>query len=183
MKFNRTVIRALAVAVLAVTLSACSFSKIVSIVKDVYTVVKIVTKWFPPAADLATFDASVAADNYTLQNISFSSNTGLVTITISDEVTGAFLGEQSYTVNIINGQQAVFANPAAVTSWVRSFANYQGGQGFVEINMSSDILANDPPPGTTGTVASTFTYAGTPLASAQGSYSSPGGGCRLCQVK
>lgn len=173
MNFKKIVGRTFVVCLLTITLSACSFSKIVNIVKDVITVVRIASKWFPPAADLANFDASVAIDNYSLQNMSFATNTAQVTITISDEITGALLGEQTYTVNIINGQQAVFANPAAVTSWVRSFATYQNGQGFVEVNVASDIVANPPPPGTTGTVSSTFTYAGTPLASSSGSYTSP----------
>ncbi len=161
-------------------LTACSFSKVVRIVGQVGTVlraVEIVYSWFPPAADLATFDAANLGQSIQLQNMALASNSGIAFITIKDEHTGAILGANSFDFSILGGTEISVHNAPALTNWVRSFSTYQGGQGFIEIVVETSFDVQPPPAGQTGTASSSLTYNNVPLASGSGSYTAgPGGG-------
>lgn len=180
--------KTIAAILLVSTLSACSFQKsfrTIMMNNDI-TIIKaivVIIAWYPPASDLEYFDAQLASHNMSSQNMSFTSSSGDLTITIKDENDGTIIGSNifAYTLNAQN--QVHFAQPSAVTNWVRSFSDYDG---FVELNVETNVDVNGPPEGQTGNVSSTFVYNGAALASATASYTnSNGSGCGagFCEIQ
>jgi hypothetical protein len=167
----------MSVALMSMTMTACSFEKVINFIKEVGIVVQaiaIVFSWFPPASDLQNFDAHLATQNLTVQNISITSSSGTVEITIKDENDGTLLGQNSFGYQINAQNQIQFSDPTLVTNWVRSFSNYNG---FVEVEVRTIVDVQAPPVGQSGTVSSTSVYNGSPVASASSTYTNEGSGC------
>lgn len=163
-------------------LGACSFEKTISIGpvhNEVIRAINILVAWFPPASDLQNFDAQQATQNLSVQNITITANSGTVEINIKDENDGMLIGHNtfSYTINAQN--QVSFSDPTTVTNWVRSFSNYNG---FVKLEVRTNIDTQGPPQGQSGTVSSTLVYNGAPLASASSTYTNDSGcGAGFCE--
>lgn len=168
------------------TLSACAFEKAITFLTDLVTVIKaliIIFSWFPPAADLQYFDAQLATQNLNAQNITITSTSGDVEITIKDENDGTILGQNTFGYTVNAQDQVLFTDPTTVTNWVRSFSTYDG---FVEVSVKTTLDATPPPEGQTGNVSSTLVYNGAPLASATASFTnSNGSGCGagFCEIQ
>lgn len=169
----------LGISILTLALGACTWGQIITTVGQVLVFIGQHIK--PPASALANFDASQASDNVSFNNISLSSHSGTVTITIKDQSTGNLLGQQAFNFTINSTDQLKFSNPSAVTNWVRSFSNYPG---YVDVGIKAGLNINPPPSGQSGSVASTAVYQGIPYSSSSITISGgTGGGCRFCKRK
>jgi len=168
----------ISVFVLVTSLTACSFDNVVKFVGELAQVVKavaIVIAWFPPASDLQYFDASLATQNLNAQNITITSTSGDVEFTIKDENDGTILGQNVFAYSVNAQGQVSFQNPSVVTTWVRSFSNYEG---FVDVSIKTVLDIEPPPVGQQGTVSSTMVYNGSPVSSASATYINDGSiGC------
>lgn len=166
-------------------LSACSITSVLKVVVAVsQAIITIVEEFGPPASELANFDAADANRYVSLQNVSLTTTSGDITITISDENTGQVLGEDTFGFDVVNGNTIEFANPYAVNSFVHSYSNYQDGDGFVLVTFSSEFETTLPPEGETGQVDVTTNYDGSPVTSSSGTISHGGGGCTFyCEVQ
>lgn len=175
--------KVVATLVLATSLTACSFSSVVKIAIATLQLVNIIleNRHKPPASDLAYFDAADVVQSINLTNMNLAASIGDVRITITDEITGAVLGQNTYPY-VVSGSTVSFANPAPVTSWIRSFSNYQGGAGFIEVIFETELTATIPPPGSVGVASSSTSWNGVPLASSQASYYNPGPGNNPCEL-
>lgn len=111
----------------------------------------------PPASYLANFDASQAVQNYVFQNSSVYSKTGSLAVTVSDQVTGAVLGTNSFGYTINSGNQLVLDDPASATAWIRSFSDYGG---YVTVAVNVPVEATAPPSGQNATATATGVYEG-----------------------
>lgn len=170
-------LKIMSVALMSMTLAACSFEKTISIIEQIGVIVKavaIIVAWFPPAADLQYFDAHLATQNLSAQNIIFTGSSGNVEIKIKDENDGTLLGQNTFAYQLNAQDQVEFSNPTTVTNWVRSFSNYNG---FVEVEVRTVVDIQAPPEGQSGTVSSTLVYNGSPVASATTTYVNEGSGC------
>ena len=162
---------------LAVSLSACSVTSVLKVVVAVSSaIITVMEEFGPPASELANFDAAEANRFVDLQNVSLTSTNGNVLIRISDETTGQTLGQQSFGYSVVGGNQLVFTNPAAVNSFIHSFADYQDGAGFVLVEFETEFETSLPGGDSSGQVSVTTNYDGVPISSASGSIPADGGG-------
>lgn len=153
---------AFAISACAVALGACSTKTILTNMLHAAEIIAIIEA-LPPASDLANFDASEATEDLNFQNMSLNSNSGNVTIAISDQSTGDLLGRQTFSYYVNAQGQVKFTHPGVVTSWVRSFSTYTG---YVKVKTSFDLNVNEPAKGQTATAQATGVYNGTPWTSA-----------------
>jgi hypothetical protein len=117
----------------------------------------------PPASELANFDASQAVADYTFNNTAVYSRAGNLSVTVSDQTTGAVLGTASFGYTMNSANQLVLNDPAGATQWVRSFSTYNG---YVMVNVDVPVQVNAPPAGEGATAASTDLYQGVAQGSA-----------------
>ncbi len=164
---SKSTIRAAIAGVMLLALTACSFSTVLTVLIVVGEVAKIIQKHVlsPPAAELANFDATDVSSYLEFDNVALSSSNGDVTITIYDEVTRQELGQNTFAFNVSGSNVVTFSNPSTVTSWVQSFSNYQGGTGFIDVEIEIEYEVAMPPPGESGTVSSTDLWNDVPVAS------------------
>lgn len=169
-------VKLMSVALMSMVLGACAFKKAVTFIVfgNLLKSVALAVAWFPPAADLQYFDAHLATQNLSVQNITITGTSGNVEIKIKDENDGTLLGQNTFTYQLNALNQVEFSNPSTVTNWVRSFSNYNG---FVEVEVLTIIDAQAPPEGQSGSVSSTLVYNGSPVASATSTYINEGSGC------
>ncbi|MGI0133721.1 MAG: hypothetical protein ACREBW_02025 [Candidatus Micrarchaeaceae archaeon] len=160
-RIKKRALMVLVIPALAMTLGACSISAILTDILHAFEIVAIIVA-LPPASELATFNASQATENMNLQNMSFTSTTGNVTISISDQSTSDLLGQQTFPFYINAQNQVKFTDPSVVTSWVRSFSTYPG---YVKLKVSTPMKVTEPGQNQTSTVGTSFIYQGTPWAS------------------
>lgn len=166
-KTKKSTIRATIAGVMLLALTACSFSTVLTVLVIVGEVAEVLQKhvFSPPAAELANFDAADVSSHLDLDNVSLNSSNGDVTITMYDEVTRQKLGQNTYGFNVSGSNVVTLSNPAAVTSWVRSFSDYQDGAGFIDVEIEVEYEVAMPPPGEAGTITSTDLWNDVPVAS------------------
>ena len=117
----------------------------------------------PPASVLASFDASQVVADYTLNNTSIYARAGDLSVTVSDQNTGAVLGSASFQYTINSANQLVLTDPASATQWIRSFSTYNG---YVTVAVNVPVLVTAPRSGLEATVASSDVYHGITVGSA-----------------
>jgi len=171
------------VPILIVPLAACSVSGFINVLKIAGAVIELVTVVLesPPASDLATFNASQAAEDLQLSNTSLASTTGNVTITISDQNNGTLLGQGTFGYTINGSDVLTFNNPSEVTNWVRSFSTYNG---YVNVQYKTAVNVAKPASGTAKLTA-TWLYQSAPYSTASATFTGSGGGCPThnCKIK
>jgi hypothetical protein len=126
------------------------------------------------ASDLSSFSAADAVANYAIQNTSFYSRTGDMTITVSDATTGGVLGTNNFGYTINSGNQLVLSDPTGATQWVQSFEGYSGN---VVVAANLPVEVTNPPSGSSGSVGATAVYAGQTEGSASATVLDIGGDC------
>jgi len=104
--------------ILAVTtfITGCSFTQILDGVTNAVGIIKGVRYFLalaPPASDLASFDAAQMTNNLNLNNLVITSNSGTVTVKISDQSTSAVLGQNSFPFTVNPSKQVVSRTRAA----------------------------------------------------------------------
>ncbi|HET6841692.1 MAG TPA: hypothetical protein VFK06_08390 [Candidatus Angelobacter sp.] len=132
--------------------------------------------WMPPVSgtDLASLNPSQAIMSYSLSNAAIVSTGGAVTITLTDDNTGATVGQQTFQYVVSNN--SLFAqDPTAVSTWLSQFSSYTNLD--VSVVAKTDMQAAGSG---TVTVTNNAIYQGTSYASASTSWvASPirPGGC------
>jgi hypothetical protein len=129
--------------------------------------------------ELASLDPSQAILNLSLSNAAISSSSGQVTVTVTDDTTGAVVGTQTFQY-VVNGNGLFAQDPSAVSSWLSGFTSYSSLDVTVAANTSLQATSSG-----TASVTANAVYQGTTYASGTASWagiSTGGGGChtKIC---
>lgn len=115
---------------------------------------------------LASLDPTQAILNLSLSNAKISSSSGQVTVTLTDDNTGAVVGTQSFQY-VVNGNGIFAQDPSAVSNWLNQFTSYSSLDVNIVANTNLQAINSG-----TASVTANAVYQGTTVAS--GSASWPG---------
>ena len=98
-------------------------------------------KWDPPGSYLASFDATQALLNLSLNNARITSTTGIANVSVIDLTNTQTVGQQSFGY-VVRGTSIYAQDPTAVYNWLQQFASYPSID--VIVGVDTDVQTNTP---------------------------------------